>query len=751
MSKDLPKMKPTNKNILSESDRELINKKFDELMAACLHINDTESIEMIKKAFNFALEAHAGCKRKSGEPFVIHPIEVATITATELKLGAVSVVSALLHDVVEDTHYTTNDIVREFNQEVAFIIDGLTKIEDVYFDKYSIQVENFKKLLRTIPQDLRILFIKIADRLHNMRTLEYMHENKQAKKASETLYVYSPLAHRLGLFPLKRELEDLSFKFLEPDNYNKIADIIQIHRQNKEYIFNKFKYSIEKKLREANIKCTIDAKQKSVYSTWKKMQRDQITFEEVYNYMAARIVFESRPDECERPQCYEIYQIITNLYPGKHDTLQDWINNPRETGYEALHSSIIGPDGEFLEIHILSSRMNEIAERGYVVNESYKDKSFSSTRLGTWIKYIEKQLSDPDVVMESILPTLSPSDIYVFTPKGQIRTLAANSTVLDFAFDIHTELGMHCIGGIVNQKLVPRNYVLSSADQVKILTDKEQKPQRGWLESVVTTKAKTTLIKLFKREEKTIVEKGREKQKLVLEKFNLNYSDPEVEEKIQQSNLYNHNIDEWFYNVGRDVISQGDLERIFKPKVFPIPAISFLFSEHQKNETGLKNLKVDPKNILVIDATDASDFIMAECCNPIRGDNVIAYQPTPNDPIVIHKSSCEVAIKLGANRGNFISKVRWKLEGNSDTSIARIELCGFDRKRMISDITILISEHLDINMRSINISSNDSIFEGTIDLCIKNIEDLKRLISKMKRIKGIKTVRRVEIPLKTNK
>lgn len=719
-------------------NEQLIQDKFSELLNSNDNFRKPENIERITRAFNFANKAHRGMKRKSGEPFIIHPLEVAIITSKEIGLGTTSIISALLHDAVEDTHHTIEEMQTEFGDISATIIDGLTKIEDVYFDKQHLQVVNFKKLLQTIPEDLRIIFVKLADRLHNMRTMDSMPTHKQQKKSSETLYVYAPLAHRLGLFKIKSELEDLSFKYLEPENYKKINEIINKGYETRNNTFNSFKESVRILLDKSQIDFEIYTKTKSVYSTWKTMRRKRVSFDEIYNFSSVDIVFNGLEPANERSESYRIYEIITSQYHGQPNTMKDWITNPRSNGYEALHFTVIGTNGEIIEIHVLSKRMYNISQRGYAIGKRYIEKDIKDSPFGKWISLISEQLNDPEANIEDLFPSLSPSDIYVYTPKGEIYTLPTNATVLDFAFEIHTELGMKCAGGKVNHKLVPRNYKLNSGDQVKVLTDSTQTPDPHWLDFVNTTRAKAKLRKLFRNQEKSFCEKGKTLLDGFLNKHNLQYSN-EIAQKIS-SKFFFENKTQLFCMIGRKEITDYDLTKTIKPHRFSIQRIFGIKINDKPTE-----VKIDPKAPLIIDTSRETNYILSKCCNPIPGDEAIAYKRPEDGLLILHSKDCNKTIELRAKHADFVSDVKWLLSNKKDSdSVVRIRIEGYDRRKLANDITKVVSEDLDKDIHSIVIQQNDSVFEGTIDVYVKDTEDLENIKSGLKRIKGIKTVERID-------
>ena len=717
-------------NIPSESDDDIVQQLFDDLLRACRYLKSPKNIDMLHKAYHFAEQAHRGVKRKTGEPYITHPLEVAKISAKILGLGVNSIISALLHDVVEDTAHTLDEIRQEFGDETASIIYGLTKIEDVYDNNLNLQIENYRHLLQTIPQDLQVILIKLADRLHNMRTLHGMPRNKQLKKAGETKYVYVPLAHRLGLFDIKAELEDLSFKYLEPENYQQVEAMTITHYAERLNQFKKFRRIIWTKLREAGITCSIRPKAKSVFSTYKDLRSKQVSFDEFYNFLAIQIIFKTPPDSSDRDICYKIYAIITDHFPPKNGRLRDWTNNPRTSGYRALHADVMGSDGHWLEIHILSREMNEVAKKGYALKIKSKDEIDGN--FIKWLSILEEQLKEPDADIETVIP-INASDISVFTPKGHIITLPINSTILDFAFEIHTDLGYHCACAKVNNQLVPRSYKLEGGEQVEIITIKKQIPERDWVNLVITPKAKTNLKRYFKDEDEVQIIKGKELLNEILTKFQLTFND-KILKKISLF-IQIRNVEDLFYKIGTGIVKADDLDQIFNIK----------FNQNPTGGDGNVTISPEVKSPVnpTIVITQNLSYAMAGCCNPVKGDNAYGHMITDSF-VIIHKSSCKKVADLCGSDGDAMLPVEWRLNESESSYVARLKMKGLDRKKLVADVVNIISNELDVNMRGITVKSQDGIFVGSIELYIRNMQDIEKVIEQLRGVDGMKELYRAE-------
>lgn len=742
------------KDIFDDEDIKRIQSEYDSLISNLLRCNNPGDRELIEKAFRIANEAHWNMRRKSGEPYIIHPICVARIVNQEIGLGAKSIATALLHDVVEDTGYSLDDIEKEFGPKIASLIDGLTKISGTYNkgSSSSMQAENFRRMLLTISDDLRVILIKIADRLHNMRTLDSMPENKKMKVAGETIFLYAPLANRIGLYAIKSELEDLSFKYRQPVIYDEILSKLK-HGEKKYYsLINKFSLPIINKLKEAGLVFDISGRPKSIFSIWKKMQAKNVPFEEVYDVLAVRIVFEPVPGIPEKTTCWNIYSIITDSYLPKPDRLRDWISRPKPNGYEALHLTVMGPDGHWVEVQIRSRRMDEIAERGYAAHYKYKGDNTPETELDKWIKQIrmmlENPLEDPIEFLDEFKMNLFSSEIMVFTPKGALVSLPKGASALDFAYEIHTEIGNKAIGAKINYKLNPISAILMSGDQVEIITSDIAKPEKEWLSFVRTAKAKEAIKNSLKTESTDRIQKGMEMLEAKLAELGVS-PNTEILKKIMLS--YDVlNKDELYSGIELGTVNLDNLKKIIRKSpsknVIKYWELKLLGSrKEKKDEEEEKDGKTDPSSPFLLreNVENAEQsYEIARCCNPIPGDEVLGYR-SPEGSIIIHKPKCPVAIRIMSNEGNRIIAVRWAIH-KLVSFLARISMTGVDRIGMVNDITNIISAELKVNMTNINISVREGIFEGTIDLYVHHNQDLNNLILKISNVRGIDTIKRVE-------
>ncbi|MGD0582053.1 MAG: RelA/SpoT family protein [Bacteroidales bacterium] len=742
-----------NKDIFDEEDKDLIKAEYESLINNLVRCNKPGDRELIDKAFRVANEAHWNMRRKSGEPYVIHPIAVAKIVNQEIGLGAKSIAVALLHDVVEDTEYTLEDVEREFDPKVASLIDGLTKISGTYNkeNSSSLQAENFRKMLLTISDDLRVILIKIADRLHNMRTLDSMPEHKKMKVAGETIYLYAPLADRLGLYAIKTELEDLSFKNRHPKIYEEIAAKLKHGEKKNVALINKFALPIIQKLSEAGFRFDISGRPKSIYSIWKKMQSKNVPFEEVYDVLAVRIVFEPVPGVPEKTQCWNIYSIITDFYMPKPDRLRDWVSRPKPNGYEALHLTVMGPDGKWVEIQIRSTRMDEVAERGYAAHWKYKGDDSQESEFDKWIKKIrlmlENPLEDPVEFLDDFKMNLFSSEIMVFTPKGTLIKLPKGSSAIDFAYEIHTEIGDKAIGAKINYKLMSLGTILNSGDQVEIITSDKAFPEKEWLTFAHTPRARDAIKNALKAESKDRIQKGMS----ILEK-RLNELGVTPNSEIIKKIMLSYDVlnkDELYSKIELGVIDLENLKKIIKKNpsrnIIKYWDLRFSGSRKEKPDEDQEVSKIDRSVPFLlrenIDSAEQS-YEIAKCCNPIPGDEVTGYI-SPEGSIIIHKPKCPVAIRLMSNEGNRIISVKWTIH-KLVSFLARISMSGIDRVGLVNDISQIISTELNVNMRNINISVNNGIFEGTIDLYVHHTKDLNNLLMKISNIKGIENVKRVE-------
>jgi GTP pyrophosphokinase len=743
------------KDFFDEEDIQLIQSEYDSLVNNLLRCKNPGDRELIDKAFKIANEAHWNMRRKSGEPYIIHPIRVAKIVNHEIGLGAKSIATSLLHDVVEDTDYSLEDVTKDFGPKIASLIDGLTKISGTYYKgtTSSMQAENFRRMLLTLSDDLRVILIKIADRLHNMRTLDSMPENKKMKVAGETIFLYAPLANRLGLYAIKSELEDLSFKYRQPAIYGEISSKLK-HGEKKYYaLINKFSLPIINKLKESSLTFDISGRPKSIFSIWKKMQSKNVPFEEVYDVLAVRIVFDPVPGIPEKTTCWNIYSIITDSYLPKPDRLRDWVSRPKPNGYEALHVTVMGTEGRWVEVQIRSRRMDEIAERGYASHYKYKGDNVLETELDKWIKQIrmmlENPLEDPIEFLDEFKMNLFSSEIMVFTPKGTLVSLPKGASVLDFAYEIHTEIGNKAIGAKINFKLNPISSILMSGDQVEIITSDIAKPEKEWLSFVRTSKAKEAIKNALKTESTNRIQKGMEILEAKLAEMGV-LPNTEILRKLMLS--YDVlNKDELYSGIELGTINLDSLKKIIRKSpaknVIKYWELKLLGSKKEKKEEGeeIQPAEIDPSSPFLLreNVENAEQsYEIAKCCNPIPGDEVIGYR-SPEGSIIIHKPKCPVAIRIMSNEGNRIIAVRWAIH-KLVSFLARISMTGVDRIGLVNDLTNIISSELKVNMTNISISVKDGIFEGIIDLYIHHTQDLNNLILKISNVRGIESIKRVE-------
>ena len=737
------------------ADEEMINQAFQELLNDYLHTKHRKRVEIITKAFNFANQAHKGIKRRSGEPYIMHPIAVAQIVCNEIGLGSTSICAALLHDVVEDTDYTVEDIENIFGPKIAQIVDGLTKISGgIFGDRASAQAENFKKLLLTMSNDIRVILIKIADRLHNMRTLGSMLPNKQYKIAGETLYIYAPLANRLGLYKIKTELENLSFKYEHPGEYAEIEEKLNATAAERDKVFNDFTAPIRTQLDKMGLKYRILARVKSIYSIWNKMQTKHVPFEEIYDLLAVRIIFEPRNVEEELNDCFDIYVSISKIYKPHPDRLRDWVSHPKANGYQALHVTLMGNNGQWIEVQIRSERMNDVAEQGFAAHWKYKEGGGSEDEgeLEKWLKTIKEILDDPqpDAIdfLDTIKLNLFASEIFVFTPKGELKTMPQNSTALDFAFSLHTDIGSHCIGAKVNHKLVPLSHKLQSGDQVEILTSKSQRVQPQWEVFATTARARAKIAAILRKERKANQKIGEELLNEFLKKEEIRPEEAVIEKLRKFHNFKNE--EELLAAIGSKAITLGEADKNElreKQTSNWKKYLTFSFGNSNKEKPEEKEPqekeKINPKEILKLtEESLQKKYIMAECCHPIPGDDVLGYVDE-NDRIIIHKRQCPVAAKLKSSYGNRILATEW--DTHKELSfLVYIYLRGIDSMGLLNEVTQVISRQLNVNIRKLAIETNDGIFEGKIQLWVHDVEDVKTICNNLKKIQNIKQVNRVE-------
>jgi len=744
-------------------EEKMINDAFQKLLDTYLASKHRKKVEIITKAFNFAKQAHKGVRRRSGEPYIMHPLAVAQIVCQEIGLGSTSICSALLHDVVEDTDYTVEDISNIFGPKIAQIVDGLTKISGgIFGDRASSQAENFKKLLLTMSEDIRVILIKMADRLHNMRTLGSMLPNKQYKIAGETLYIYAPLANRLGLNKIKSELENLSFKYEHPDIYQEISDKLQDTQLERRTIFEQFIAPIKKRLDEKGVIYRIEDRVKTPYSIWNKMQTKHVAFEEIYDILAVRIIFTPTDPEEELNECFDIYVSMSKIYKSHPDRLRDWISHPKANGYQALHTTLMSPHGDWIEVQIRSERMNDVAEHGFAAHWKYKDGGGSEDEgeLDKWLHTIKEILDDPQPdamdFLDTIKLNLFASEIFVFTPKGEIKTMPQNATALDFAFSIHTFLGSHCIGAKVNHKLVPLSHPLQSGDQVEIITSKSQHVTSAWLNFATTAKAKSKIMAILRKEQRNAQREGEEMLNEYFKAHDIEASTINIEKlyKFHQKKTK----EELFAAIGHKdiVLGEADLEA-FREKSSQgngwIKLLQFPFG-NQKNKKGKKEKQpsttkkvaikdIDRKKpLLLTEEAIQESYIIADCCKPIPGDDVLGFIDD-NNQIVIHKRQCPVASRLKSSYGNRILAAEWSTHKMLYFPVS-LKLEGIDGVGVLNSITEIISRQMNVNIHRLSFETNDGIFVGHIQLNVHDVEDVNTICKNLKKIEQIKTVTRID-------
>ena len=730
----------------------MINEAFQELLDVYLASQHRKKVELITKAFNFARQAHRGVKRHSGEPYIMHPLAVALIVCKEIGLGSTSICAALLHDVVEDTDYTIEDIRNLFGDKIAGIVDGLTKISGGVFGAHaSQQAENFKKLLLTMSEDIRVILIKIADRLHNMRTLKFMQTNKQYKIAGETLYIYAPIAYRLGLSRIKTELENLSFKYEHPEEYARIEKKIEKTQNERDILYNEFTQPICEQLDAMGLKYYIIGRVKSPYSIWNKMQKKHVAFEDIFDILAVRVIFTPREGEDENNECFKIYIALTKLYNAHPDRLRDWVSKPRANGYKALHATFMSQRGEWIEVQIRSEKMNEVAERGIAAHWKYKSEGDSTNddQLENWLHTIKEILDDPQPnaldFLDTIKLNLYATEIFVFTPKGDIKTMPQNCTALDLAYSIHTFLGNHCIGAKVNHKLVPMSHQLQSGDQVEILTSNSSRVDESWLAYATTAKARAKIQAALRRQQRILQREGEEKLNDFLEKEGLhNYSDNI--EKLWKLHKLNDR-DELLVAIGKGTVTLGNDEKeaLLGNKKFSLQSL-FSFSSKEKKKEEEKEVKKYemPDRNTPINLTDdnlKNGYIIADCCHPIPGDDVLGYY-NEQKQIVIHKRNCPVANTLKSSHGDRILAATWETHKQL-YFVVPIQITGIDDMGVLHQITTIISQQLNANIQKIHIESNNGIFEGTFWINVHDVQDVKNICENLKNVSSIKTIARI--------
>ncbi|KPH13147.1 bifunctional (p)ppGpp synthetase/guanosine-3',5'-bis(diphosphate) 3'-pyrophosphohydrolase [Chryseobacterium sp. ERMR1:04] len=731
---------------LEQENKEILA-RYKDLISNTYRTLDEENNKLIRKAFDIALDAHKDQRRKSGEPYIYHPIAVAKIVATEIGLGATSIACALLHDVIEDSDYTYEDLKKIFGEKIANIVNGLTKISIMNHQNISVQSENYRKLLLTLSEDFRVILIKIADRLHNMRTLESMAPDKQKKIASETVYIYAPMAHRLGLYNIKSELEDLSLKYNNPEVFNEITEKLELAKENRERYIEEFKKEASEKLKEEGLHFTIKGRAKAVSSIYRKMLKQGVSFEEVFDNYAIRIIYKSDAKN-EKFLAWKIYSIVTDVYHSNPSRMRDWITQPRSTGYESLHLTVLGPDKKWIEVQIRSERMDEIAEKGvaahYKYKEGYKqssdDKNFE--RWVTEIRDVLEQQQDLSTseLLDNIKLNLYSKEVFVFTPKGEIKILPTNATALDFAFSVHSDLGMKCLGAKINGKLVPISYVLQNGDQVDILSSQNQKPKFDWLEFVVTSKAKSKIKGYLNSQKNQLVEEGKEILQRKLRHAKINFNDEEVNKLQKFFNL--KTSQELFLKFQSNELDVSSLRKYIESK----NVFNNLLSRFRKSPT--KNTAyIEPKELnldMIVFGKDEEklNYSYAKCCTVIPGDKIFGFI-TISEGIKVHSDNCPNAINLRAQYDYRVIPAKW-VNAESFQNRVKIEIEGLDRMGMINDITTVISSSMEMDMKSMSIESNNGIFTGNINLEVKNKSQLEETFKKLKDINGVSKVRRLQ-------
>jgi guanosine-3',5'-bis(diphosphate) 3'-pyrophosphohydrolase len=701
--------------------------------------------ELVRQAFEMAAEAHKTMRRKSGEPYILHPIAVAMICVEEIGLGVRSTICALLHDTVEDTDISLEDVEREFGTEIAKIVDGLTKISSVMDTNTSQQAENFKKILLTLTDDPRVILIKLADRLHNMRTLDHMKREKQLKIASETVWVYAPLAHRMGLYNIKTELEDLSMKYMEPEAYKDIAKkLAETKRERTRYI-NEFIRPLKDKLVAADFNFEIYGRPKSIHSIWNKIKKKGVAFEEVYDLFAIRVILDS-PPEREKEDCWKVYSMITDEYTPSPERLRDWLSNPKNNGYEALHTTVMGPQGKWVEVQIRTKRMNEIAEKGLAAHFKYKEGSNDEDRFDKWFGQIREVLSTQDTdgvdFLQDFKTSFLAEEIYVYTPKGEVKMLPTGSTALDFAFAIHSAIGTKCIGAKVHHKLVPISHKLRSGDQVEIITSNKQKPSEDWLNIVVTAKAKSKIKDALREEKRKIAEDGKYTLQRKMEALGAAYSQYNIDELVQFYKLPSP-LD-LHYKIATKAIDLKELkefkvlgDKIEIPKPKPvIPEVTGDPLQHKQSKGK------DSELIIFGESSDKIMYTLAKCCNPIPGDDVFGFVSTGKG-LIIHRTNCPNAAQLLSISGHRVVKTKWA-KNKEISFLTGLKIIGMDDVGVINKITNIISGDMRINIAGLTIESREGLFEGTIKVFVHDKEELDELVTRLKSLNGIQTVDRFD-------
>jgi guanosine-3',5'-bis(diphosphate) 3'-pyrophosphohydrolase len=731
---------------LEQENKEILA-RYKDLISNTYRTLDEENNKLIRKAFDIALDAHKDQRRKSGEPYIYHPIAVAKIVATEIGLGATSIACALLHDVIEDSDYTYEDLKKIFGEKIASIVNGLTKISIMNHQNISVQSENYRKLLLTLSEDFRVILIKIADRLHNMRTLESMAPDKQKKIASETVYIYAPMAHRLGLYNIKSELEDLSLKYNSPEVYNEITEKLELAKENRERYINEFTKEVSERLNEEGLNFKIKGRAKAISSIYRKMLKQGVSFEEVFDNYAIRIIYKSDAKN-EKFLAWKIYSIVTDVYHSNPSRMRDWITQPRSTGYESLHLTVLGPDRKWIEVQIRSERMDEIAEKGVAAHYKYKEgykQSSDDRNFERWVTEIREVLEQQQnlstsELLDNIKLNLYSKEVFVFTPKGEIKILPTNATALDFAFSVHSDLGMKCLGAKINGKLVPISYILQNGDQVDILSSQNQKPKSDWLEFVVTSKAKSKIKSYLNSQKNQLVEDGKEILQRKLRHAKINFNDEEINKLQKFFNL--KSSQELFLKFQSNELDVSSLRKYIESKnVFnnllsrfrKSPNKSQHFEEHKEENLDMIVFGKDEEKL---------NYSYAKCCTVIPGDKIFGFI-TISDGIKVHSDTCPNAINLRAQYDYRVIPAKW-VNAESFKNRVKIEIEGLDRMGMINDITTVISGSMGMDMKSMSIESNNGVFTGNINLEVKNKGQLEETFKKLKSINGVSRVRRLQ-------
>jgi len=735
----------TNYNLDEEQEKKEIVRHYRALLRALREKLKKGDKELLRTAFEMAAEAHKTMRRKSGEPYVLHPLAVAMICVEEIGLGVRSTICALLHDTVEDTNIALDDIKSEFGNEIAKIVDGLTKISTVMDTNSSQQAENFKKILLTLTDDPRVILIKLADRLHNMRTLDAMKQEKQLKIASETIWVYAPLAHRMGLYNVKTELEDLSMKYMEPAIYKEIAKkLAETKRERTKYI-NEFIRPLKEKLTATGFEFEIQGRPKSIHSIWNKIKKKEVSFEEVYDLFAIRVILNSPLDK-EKEDCWKVYSMITDEYSPSPERLRDWLSNPKSNGYEALHTTVMGPQGKWVEVQIRTKRMNEIAEKGLAAHFKYKEGSQNEDRFDKWFIQIREALGNQQEegidFLQDFKTSFLAEEIYVYTPKGDVKMLPINSSALDFAFYIHTAIGSKCIGAKVNHKLVPISHKLRSGDQIEIITSNKQKPSEDWLSSVVTAKAKNSIKDGLREEKKIIAEEGKYSLQRKLEGIGALYNTYNIDQVMFYYKLASH-LDLLFKIATKTIdLKELKLFQVIGDKIEAPKPVNLSAEVYLENPALKAASKKDSELIIFGESSDKIKYALGKCCNPIPGDDVFGFVSTGKG-LIIHRNNCPNATQLLANYGHRVVKTKWA-KNKEISFLTGLSIIGLDDVGVVNKITNIISGELKINIAALTIESTEGLFKGTIKVYVHDKDELEELVTRIKSLNGIQQVMRFD-------